>query len=127
RRGYRFVAPVDFPASTSPAKAAIEGPGPLSPGPSEQITASTHERVVPEETQSRWRWAASGLGLLLVAAGLYFMHLHRSSAARLTEKDSIGVADFANTTGDPVFDGTLKQALTGELGQSPYLNVASEF
>lgn len=129
RRGYRFVAPVDFPALTSPAKAAIEGPRPLSPGPSEQITASTHERVVPEETQSRyrWRWAASGVGLLLVAAGLYFMHLHRSSAARLTEKDSIVVADFANTTGDPVFDGTLKQALTVELGQSPYLNVASEF
>ena len=41
-------------------------------------------------------------------------------------QDSIVVADFANTTGDPVFDGTLRQALGVDLGQSPYLNVVSD-
>jgi hypothetical protein len=41
----------------------------------------------------------------------------------LTEKDSILIADFVNTTADPVFDGTLKKALAVDLGQSPYLNV----
>ena len=41
----------------------------------------------------------------------------------MTEKDSILLADFVNTTGDAVFDGTLKQALAVQLEQSPYLNV----
>jgi serine/threonine protein kinase/Flp pilus assembly protein TadD len=63
---------------------------------------------------------------VLVAAGIgvyYFLHSH---SARLGEKDSILLADFVNTTGDSVFDGTLKQALAVELEQSPYLNVTPE-
>src|SRR6185369_5573844 len=44
----------------------------------------------------------------------------------MTERDSILVADFVNTTADPVFDGTLKKALAVDLGQSPYLNVFPE-
>jgi tRNA A-37 threonylcarbamoyl transferase component Bud32/Flp pilus assembly protein TadD len=59
----------------------------------------------------------------LVAGGLYF---RSRRAAPLTEKDTIVLADFANTTGDPVFDDTLKQALAVDLGQSPFLNILSE-
>jgi eukaryotic-like serine/threonine-protein kinase len=59
----------------------------------------------------------------LVAGGLYFRSRH---AARLTEKDTIVLADFTNTTGDSVFDDTLKQALAVDLGQSPFLNILSE-
>ncbi|MFZ0300618.1 MAG: protein kinase [Candidatus Sulfotelmatobacter sp.] len=59
----------------------------------------------------------------LITAGLY---LHLRQSARLTEKDSILLADFVNTTGDAVFDGTLKQALAVQLGQSPYLNILPE-
>lgn len=44
----------------------------------------------------------------------------------LTEKDKILLADFVNTTGDPIFDSTLKQALAVQLGQSPFLNIFSE-
>ena len=56
----------------------------------------------------------------LVAAGLYF----RSRSNRtLTGQDTIVIADFANTTGDAVFDGTLKQALGVDLEQSPFLRV----
>ena len=62
------------------------------------------------------------LGLLL-AGGLYFS-THRS--AKLTEKDTILLTDFVNTTGDAVFDGTLKQALATQLEQSPYLNILPE-
>ena len=58
--------------------------------------------------------------LVAVAAGFFF-YTRRSQA--LTEKDSILLADFVNTTGDAVFDGTLKQALAVQLEQSPYLNV----
>jgi serine/threonine protein kinase/tetratricopeptide (TPR) repeat protein len=58
--------------------------------------------------------------VVLVAAGLYF----RSRSGRaLTQQDTLVIADFANTTGDPVFDGTLKQALAVDLEQSPFLRV----
>jgi tetratricopeptide (TPR) repeat protein len=56
----------------------------------------------------------------LIAGGLYWRS-HRVKA--LTEKDSIVLADFANTTGDPVFDDTLKTALGVSLRQSPFLNL----
>jgi Flp pilus assembly protein TadD len=59
----------------------------------------------------------------LVAGGLYFRSRH---AGPLTEKDTIVLADFTNTTGDEVFDDTLKQALAVDLGQSPFLNILSE-
>ena len=59
--------------------------------------------------------------LLAVIAAGFFFYARRSQA--LTEKDSILLADFVNTTGDSVFDGSLKQALAVQLEQSPYLNV----
>jgi serine/threonine protein kinase/tetratricopeptide (TPR) repeat protein len=59
----------------------------------------------------------------LIAGGLY---LRSRQSAKLTEKDSILLADFINTTGDAVFDGTLKQALAVQLEQSPYLNILPE-
>jgi len=59
----------------------------------------------------------------LVAAGFYY---RTHQAVRLTEKDTIVIADFSNTTGDPVFDSTLKEALGVDLEQSPFLNVLSD-
>lgn len=63
---------------------------------------------------------AAVIVVLGVAAGTFF-YLHRER--QLTEKDSILLSDFVNTTGDPVFDGTLKQALAVQLEQSPFLNI----
>jgi serine/threonine protein kinase/tetratricopeptide (TPR) repeat protein len=60
---------------------------------------------------------------ILVAGGLYF---RSRQSAKLGEKDSVLLADFVNTTGDAVFDGTLKQALAVQLEQSPYLNIFPE-
>lgn len=59
----------------------------------------------------------------LIAGGLYW---RSHGTQKLTEKDSILLADFVNTTGDPVFDGTLKQALAVQLEQSPYLNITPD-
>jgi eukaryotic-like serine/threonine-protein kinase len=67
--------------------------------------------------------AAVALLVLLVAGGLYY---RSKQSAKLTEKDSVLLAEFVNTTGDPVFDGTLKQALAVQLEQSPYLNIFPE-
>jgi eukaryotic-like serine/threonine-protein kinase len=60
---------------------------------------------------------------LLIAGGLYYRSHQQSK--RLTEKDTIVLADFANSTGDAIFDDTLKTALTVSLRQSPFLNVLS--
>src|SRR4029077_16972390 len=67
--------------------------------------------------------AAAVVVAALVAGGLYF---RSRPAAPLTEKDTLVLADFDNTTGDPVFDGALKQALAVQLGQSPFLNILSD-
>ena len=69
-------------------------------------------------------WLIPAVLVVIVAAGLFAVLMRRGHA--LTEKDSILIADFVNTTADPVFDGTLKKALAVDLGQSPYLNVFPE-
>jgi serine/threonine protein kinase/tetratricopeptide (TPR) repeat protein len=70
-------------------------------------------------------WAAAIALVVLAAmgAGAWF-YLHRAPV--LTSKDSIVLADFTNTTGDSVFDGTLREGLAAQLAQSPYLNIVSD-
>jgi serine/threonine protein kinase len=73
------------------------------------------------------RWKAPVTIAATIMTGLaatylsYFYH-----APKLTDKDTIVIADFMNNTGDPVFDGTLRQGLAAELGQSPFLSIISE-
>jgi tetratricopeptide (TPR) repeat protein len=67
--------------------------------------------------------AAAILSALLLAGGFYY---HPRTSNRLTGKDTIVLADFSNSTGDAVFDDTLKTALNVTLRQSPFLNVLSE-
>jgi serine/threonine protein kinase/tetratricopeptide (TPR) repeat protein len=72
-----------------------------------------------------WKVAAPVLlVVLLVAGGLYYRSHQQSK--RLTDKDTIVLADFANSTGDTVFDDTLKTALSISVNQSPFLNVLPE-
>jgi eukaryotic-like serine/threonine-protein kinase len=72
--------------------------------------------------QKRLLWIALVTAMILISVFL----LHKRNAPKLTEKDTIVLADFANSTGDPVFDDTLKQALAVGLQQSPFLNILSE-
>ena len=61
--------------------------------------------------------------LMLVSGGAYF---YSRRTPKLTDKDTIILAEFANTTGDPVFDGTLRQGMAVQLEQSPFLSLVSE-
>ena len=71
--------------------------------------------------------AAALASAAVVAGGLYVRSRSpRPTTSPLTEKDTIVLADFTNSTGDPVFDGTLKQALAVDLEQSPFLNILSD-
>jgi eukaryotic-like serine/threonine-protein kinase len=78
--------------------------------------------VAVAKRRNLWKIALPSAVLLvaLIAGGLYYRS-HR--AKPLTEKDTIVLADFSNSTGDAVFDDTLKQALSVALNQSPFLNV----
>lgn len=80
--------------------------------------------AIPRHTSRIWAWSSAlviSIAALIIAA---FFHFHRAYA--LTEKDTVVLADFANTTGDPTFDETLRQALAVQLGQSPFLNILSD-
>jgi serine/threonine protein kinase/tetratricopeptide (TPR) repeat protein len=90
--------------------------------------ASSGKAAVAEASATRvaklWKAAVPVLLVAsLVAGGLYY-RAHRSKP--LTDKDTIVLADFANGTGDAIFDDTLKTALTVSLRQSPFLNVLSD-
>ena len=67
--------------------------------------------------------AAAGILIALIAAAFYYRS-YRSKP--LTDQDALVLADFANTTGDPVFDGTLRQGLAAQLEQSPFLSLVSD-
>jgi DNA-binding winged helix-turn-helix (wHTH) protein/tetratricopeptide (TPR) repeat protein len=76
--------------------------------------------------QTRWKYfSAIGAVFALVAAGSVFLLRHHR-APPLGAKDSVLLADFTNTTGDPVFDGALRQGLAVQLEQSPFLRLVSD-
>src|ERR1700676_2794185 len=104
-------------SSSSSSLSASRAPAPHEPG---ELRSVGQPRVaVPT-----WSLVVAGLLLSAVMSGGVFWRSH--SGQKLTGKDSILLADFVNTTGDPVFDGTLKQALAGQLEQSPYLNIVPD-
>ncbi len=78
-----------------------------------------------EGSRRLWNYAVMALAVIAVV-GLAMTFFVRRSKAVMSEKDSILLADFVNTTADPVFDGTLKKALAVDLEQSPYVNVFPE-
>jgi serine/threonine protein kinase len=88
------------------------------------IAATSATPVASADSAKRWKTIVSAaIAVLALSAGSYF-YFHRSPS--LTEKDTIILADFTNTTGDPVFDGTLRQGLSVQLEQSPFLSIVPE-
>ena len=93
-----------------------------------QVGASSGTVAVAQAPSARqgklWKVALPLLTVVLLVGGGLYYRLYRSE--RLTEKDTIVLTDFANSTGDTVFDDTLKTALSISLRQSPFLNVLSD-
>jgi len=101
-----------------------------------QTILSPHSSTTPTKSGSSAEYVVTGIrrhkraAILAIAVMLLigvaaFLWLGRRRPV-LTDKDTILLADFTNTTGDQVFDGTLKQALAVQLGQSPYLSIAPD-
>jgi len=113
-RGYRFISQTSE-VGVPPAKA---------PAQEQQASSSPAATGAPTGIGKRWKLIVPGIvALLALSVGGYF-YLHRTP--KLTDKDTIVVADFSNTTGDSVFDGTLRQGLAVQLEQSPFLSLISE-
>ncbi len=97
---------------SAPSLAAVATQAPSGAGPA------------PVIRQRRFLVAGVGAAVIAaLAATLYFLF---PRAPKLKAKDSIVIADFANTTGDPIFDGALRPALAAQLDQSPFLTIASD-
>ena len=115
-------APVaSVPASGSVAAAPISSASvPAAIVPDATVAAAT----APSAIMKRWPIIAGTIAAVILVVAAIFFFAHRGP--KLTEKDSIVIADFTNTTGDSVFDGALRQGLASQLAQSPFLNILSD-
>jgi eukaryotic-like serine/threonine-protein kinase len=98
----------------------------LAPSPS---SSGVNVAEAPVAGRKLWKILVPAAVVLIavVIAGTFYFRSHSTKpATALTEKDTIVLADFANSTGDAVFDDTLKTALSVSLNQSPFLNVLPE-
>jgi DNA-binding winged helix-turn-helix (wHTH) protein/tetratricopeptide (TPR) repeat protein len=146
-RGYRFVAEVrklwddaSYSAFAESESVRMEGQGADSrvptgfkPVPSTGTVlsppapwASAHSRLWGDRLRSSRLVKGTLVVVAAIAMALAGARLLVRSQPILTSTDHILISDFANTTGDPVFDDTLKQAVSVELAQSPFLNILSD-
>lgn len=135
-RGYRFVAEVRDGHNTENLPAAKyaelqiavreDERGQISSSESRPIALVPAPQAVSSARPSRsprWKWVTLAAAMVLILTTAAVVYLRRPA---LTERDSILLADFENTTGEPVFDETLKRALLVKLDESPFLNVLPE-
>jgi eukaryotic-like serine/threonine-protein kinase len=87
-------------------------------------SALTGREQPPATSHAHWRVLAAGAAAIALAAVGYVFYPRPTAA--LTDRDTIVVAEFTNTTGDPVFDYTLRQGLAVQLQQSPFLSLISD-
>jgi eukaryotic-like serine/threonine-protein kinase len=113
--GSQVAQPPSPPSGSSPA---------LAPASS---SSAVKVAEVPVAGRKLWKilLPAAVVLVAVVIAGVFYVR-SRQAAHRLTDKDTIVLADFSNSTGDAVFDDTLKTALSVGLNQSPFLNVLSD-
>jgi len=148
RLGYRYIGPAvscakfaEIGEAAEPLVSPATPQGVSSPAGEPPVIGNALERVKPDTDSVRLPMppnaeAAPGIGnrwkvipsvavaMVALAVGGWWVSSRRAHA--LTNKDTIVLADFTNTTGDPVFDDTLKTALTISVQQSPFLNVLSD-
>jgi len=116
RRGYRFIAPVE-----GHVDAPEMGTGSQRDTDSARVTVSA-KAAAANAIRLRWKLIFPTVVLALAVAISFYFH----RTPKITNQDTIVLGDFTNTTGDTVFDGTLRQGLAVQLEQSPFLSLISD-
>jgi eukaryotic-like serine/threonine-protein kinase len=130
RRGYRLIVAVDgFPAAPPVATPEING-AQIDPQPDQQAESLRPKEEAEAPIASARLPRRRGFVLAILSAALLsiagYLYFYLRPAQALTESDSIVLADFTNSTSDPVFDSTLRQALAVKLIDSPFLNIVPD-
>jgi serine/threonine protein kinase/Flp pilus assembly protein TadD len=126
----RSIDPVVRDRSTTPERTESAGRAGAETAPIEAVRTgeALAEPMISSSRVGEIKRHKTGVLLTLaaiaIAAVAAYFYFHRQPV--LTDKDTILIADFVNTTGDPVLDGTLKMALAVQLEQSPFLNLFSD-
>jgi tetratricopeptide (TPR) repeat protein len=90
------------------------------------VSAAVTPAAPPPTRRPRWIWIAGAAAAVLALVAGAFLYSNANRTGAFAERDSVVLADFANSTGEPVFDDTLKEALEVQLRQSPFLSVLPE-
>ena len=129
-QGYRFAGGVRV-VSPNGTDRVLEsrflsraGIGQTEDFPVRSATESHVADLATSKSRTLWRVGMSVVLALAFAGGVFWFVSHRPKP--LTAKDTVVLADFANSTGDPVFDGTLRQGFSIQLEQSPFLSITSD-
>jgi serine/threonine protein kinase/tetratricopeptide (TPR) repeat protein len=129
KRVEREIRGMNLPAGSSSAAPPAASPdsGTAIAVSHEPPATSTAQPSAPPagRSGSRWKYVAV-LAALLAAGGAFYYFRNPAQKPKLTDRDVVVLADFNNTTGEPIFDGALKQALAIQLEQSPFLKIKSE-
>jgi DNA-binding winged helix-turn-helix (wHTH) protein/tetratricopeptide (TPR) repeat protein len=135
RRGYRFIATVVRGDGASVQEMAVT-PAPklgISEASADDLRSASGSSISSQyrvRLQAALfggriaRWAIATIAFVLVMAALGYRYFRRTPP--LTMKDTVVLADFSNSTGDPIFDDALRQALSIQLAQSPFLDILSD-
>jgi DNA-binding winged helix-turn-helix (wHTH) protein/tetratricopeptide (TPR) repeat protein len=125
KRGYRLLVPVERVGTADDAGDSRGTADPSAPSAADSARDDTIGTRASGKRSTAWKWLATvAVACIAVVVAALYWRAHR--APKLTERDIIVVADFDNKTDDPVFDDTLRQALTIQMEQSPFLNVLSD-
>ncbi len=123
RSGSTFSHQSSGSVAAVPPSGSVPAIPSAAPAPAHPTSASTVVAPpAPAAASRKWLpWLAGAVALVAILIAAFFFFPRHTPA--LTEKDTVVLSEFVNTTGDPVFDGTLNQALAVQLEQSPYLNL----
>ena len=137
KHGYRFIGVVsqDHPQTEAGTALLLEAPKAspvfldmpaLADGELAQFIQPPISSLAPAKPPAKWIvLTLAGITALFATGAAFILHRGPPMQAALTRSDSVLLADFRNTTGEPLFDGALKNGVEIELDQSPYFNIVS--
>jgi DNA-binding winged helix-turn-helix (wHTH) protein len=127
KRGFRFIAPITTIQQTPlPSVPPADAHSPAVPSQEFSAQQSVHSAQSPSHSSfssRRFRFLLFSAAVIVLVSSVAAFLYRRHSTFRLTPQGTIVLADFVNTTGDPVFDDSLHQALEISMKQSPLVSV----